>query len=80
MSTVNQGNDVRVANETLQVVDMAELFNDFTETSMMYSYTKKHTDQHISVNALSLAHKTIQFYATSSHKNMISLIMGDIDI
>jgi hypothetical protein len=32
---------------------------------MIYSYTKinKHTDQHISVNALSLAHETIQFYA-----------------
>ena len=34
LSTVNQGNDVRVANETLQGVDMAELFNDFTETSV----------------------------------------------
>ena len=34
LSTVNQGNDVRVANETLQGVDMAELFNDFTKTSV----------------------------------------------
>ena len=34
LSTVNQENDIRVANETLQGVDMAELFNDFTETSV----------------------------------------------
>jgi hypothetical protein len=34
LSTVNQGNDVRVANETLHGVDMAELFNDFTKTSV----------------------------------------------
>ena len=40
----------------------------------------KHTDQFISVNALGLAHKTIQFYAISSYKNIISLKMGDIDI
>ena len=32
---------------------------------VIYSYTKinKHTDQLISVHALGLAHKTIQFYA-----------------
>ena len=34
LSTVNQGYDIRVANETLQGVDMAELFIDFTETSV----------------------------------------------
>ena len=34
LSTVNQGNDIRVANETLHGVDMAELFNDFTEPSV----------------------------------------------
>jgi hypothetical protein len=34
LSTVNQEYDIRVANETLQGVDMTELFNDLTETSV----------------------------------------------